>query len=387
MADKLPQVEDLIDPKQPPLIYDIHSPWEEVIEKPPIWLSNKFPPLPKEKKYKFLGYNLISPIAISAADASGKLWTDFYLKMGFGLVIQKTRRAIPRKSNQAPNITIIKSDKQLTRENLSEPLVGTMDTSEFSKYKSVTNSFGNPSSDILTWSNELKEQVKGASDGQVLGCSVTATFPDGGPSCFRLLNDKSSSAAIVETALDLISAASAAAIAGAGVVEFNLACPNVLENTEEGEMFQNADLVKYLFHEYKRRFPMVPAGFKFGLYKDKEQMRQVFRASRENCDYVSGVNALAVPVLADDGSEILPGRRTSGVCGKILKDIALEEIGWADQIRKEDGLNYQILGGGGIIEVEDVDEFLAAGADIVQVATIALADPLFAYKYYLSKQL
>lgn len=379
----LPKPDQLIDPKQPPLIYDINSAWEEVIEKPPIWLSGKFPPYPREKKYKFLGYNLVSPIAISAGPASKKIWTDFYLKMGFGLVFEKTRRSTPRKSNQAPNISIVKSEIPLTRANLDKPLVGSMDTSVWEKYQSITNSFGNPSPEISVWARQLTEQVKSVVDGQVLGCSVTATFPAGGPSCFKVLHVQSPAAAIVETTMDLMTAASAAVIAGAGVIEFNLACPNVLENTEEGEMFQSDKLVAYLFAEFKRRFPMVLAGFKFGLYKDKEQMRKVFKAAGDNLDFVSGVNALAVPVLAEDGSEILPGRVKSGVCGKIMKDIALEEIQWADQIRKEEGLKYQILGGGGIIEVEDVDEFLDAGADMVQVATIALADPLFAYKYFL----
>ena len=61
-----------------------------------------------------------------------------------------------------------------------------------------------------------------------------------------------------------------------------------------------------------------------------------------------------------------------------MKEIALEEIKWADQIRKSEGLKYEILGGGGIIELKDVDEFLKAGADAVQVATIPLVNPLFA---------
>ena len=370
--------EDLVDPKQPTFIYDIHKPWEEVVQNEPIWLSGKFPEHPKEKKYKFLGFDLVSPIAISAGPASRKPWTDFYLKMGYGLVLEKTRRSTPRKSNQAPNISIVKAEGQLTRDNLGNPLKGSMNDEDFNKYKSITNSFGNPSPKIETWANELKEQVKSVGDGQIVGCSVTATFPESGPV---------SSDPIAETVLDLLVAASAAVIAGAKVIEFNLACPNVTENTEEGEMFMSEQLVKYLFEQFKRRFPEIKAGFKFGLYKDKEQMKQVFKAAGENLDYVSGVNAIAAPVLADDGSEILPGRKTSGVCGKVMKDIALEEIKWASEIRKEDGLKYEILGGGGIVEISDVDEFLNAGADMVQVATIALADPLFAYKYSLNAAL
>lgn len=384
--NNLPKIEELTDPNQPTFIYDINKPWEKVVASEPNWLSGKFPPLPKEKKYSFLGFDLISPIAIAAGPASRKTWTNFYLKMGYGLVLEKTRRSTPRKSNKAPNISIVKSETPLSRDNLTNSLTGTMDQSEWEKYKSITNSFGNPSPAIEVWANELKKQVKSAGNGQILGCSVTATFPEGGPSCFKILGGNNPQAAVVETTLDLITAASAAVTAGAKVIEFNLACPNVLENSEEGEMFQNEALVKYLFAEFKRRFPDTKAGFKFGLYKDKEQMKKVFASASKNLDYVSGVNALAVTVLAEDGSEILPGRNKSGVCGKIMKEIALEEIKWADEIRRGEGLRYEILGGGGIIEVKDVDEFLAAGADMVQVATIALVDPLFAYKYELSKK-
>jgi hypothetical protein len=49
-------------PKQPTFIYDITKSWEEVITKKPVWLSNKFPKLPTQKKYQFLGFDLISPI-------------------------------------------------------------------------------------------------------------------------------------------------------------------------------------------------------------------------------------------------------------------------------------------------------------------------------------
>ena len=64
---------------QPTFIYDIEKPWEEVVQNPPVWVSNKFPPLPK--LYSFLGQNIISPIVIAAGPASGKIWTDFYFKM------------------------------------------------------------------------------------------------------------------------------------------------------------------------------------------------------------------------------------------------------------------------------------------------------------------
>lgn len=370
---------------QPPLIYKIEKSWEEVISKPPVWLSNKFPPLPTETKYEFLGHKLISPIAIAAGPASGKIWTDFYFKMGYGMVIQKTRRTVPRKSNKEPNIAIVHKEKPVEEGGLNETLSASADPKDWEKFKSMTNSFGNPSSDISVWAKELPTQRKIMKPGQILGCSVTATTPGEDEGCIALLGDGATDAQIIETASDLLVGATAAVLGGADVIELNLACPNVTENPQEGEMFQNVKLVKYVLSEFKRRFPKVSVGIKFGVFDSKDQMKKVFYEAGENLNYVSGINALKMTVLASDGSEILPGRKSSGVCGIADQKIALQHIKWAAQIREEEGLKYEILGGGGIIEPSDVGRYLNGGADMVQVAAIALADPLLAYKYCYSK--
>lgn len=369
---KLPDPKSLTHPKQPLFVYDITKSWEEVVQEGPIWLSGKFPPAPIKKKYTFLGHKLISPIAISAGPASRKIWTDFYLKMGYGLVFEKTRRSVPRESNKVPNVAIIHADTQIKRGGLKKTLTATNNPLDFAKYKSITNSFGNPSPKLEVWANELRKQRKSASAGQILGCSVTATITK-------------PNTTTTEVVADLLKAATAAVKAGVRILEFNLACPNVTGNKEEGEMFQDEKLVSQTLAQFKRRFPKVKAGFKFGLYKNKAQMKKVFKAAGDNLDYVSGINAIAMTVLGKDGKEILPSRLTSGVCGKLIQDIALESIRWADAIRKEEGLNYEILGGGGIVEVSDVDRYLKAGADMIQIATIAMTDPLFAYKYRLHK--
>ncbi len=367
-------------PKQPEFIYDITLPWEEVISKKPIWKSGKFPPLPKQKKYTFLGKKLISPIVIAAGPASGKLWTDFYFKMGYGAIVQKTRRTTPRLANKNPNIAVVTSKEPLTRKSIAKGVSASLNEKDWNEFHSITNSFGNASKPLLDWAIELRSQTKGVGEGQMLGCSVTATFLEE-PNSKKYLKSSTPETLIVETALDLLMGASAAVTNGAEFIEFNLACPNVTENNAEGEMFQDPKLVAYTLAEFKRRFPDVPVGFKFGLYKTKEQMKKVFAAAGDNLDYVSGVNAIATKVHDGKGNDILPGRSVSGVCGSVMKEIALEEIQWAAEIRKEQGLKYEILGGGGIIEPKDVKQFLSAGADAVQVATIALANPLFAYEY------
>lgn len=377
---QLPTPDSLKHPKQPQFLYDLTTPWEDMVKQNPNWLGT-FPP--KQKLYKFLGYDLISPIAIAAGPASGKLWTDFYFKMGFGMVMQKTRRTTFRPSNLTPNVAIVHTKKPLTREDLNKPLVASADPNDFEEFQSITNSFGNPCSDLSDWAEELSRQSKSVPAGQLLGCSVTATALGESSNCNVYLGSNPTNALIVETASDLLIGATAAVLNGAKLIELNLACPNVTENAEEGEMFQNPQLVAYTLAEFKRRFPNVPIGFKFGIYKSKDQMKKVFTLAGENLDFVSGINAIPMTVLAKDGSEILPGRKTSGVAGLADQIIALEHIEWAAQIREEEALKYEIIGGGGIIKIADVDRYRNAGADIVQVATVAMTNPLFAYKYML----
>lgn len=375
--------ESLRHPQQPPLVWgDLNKPWEQVVKDGPVWMG-QFPPQPEkseyEGKYKFQGFELMSPISIAAGPASGKLWTDFYFKMTFGLVMEKTRRTVERESNAAPNIAIVKSEEPITRDTLGQTLIGSLDQNDWYRYMSMTNSFGNPSPNLITWPMELREQRKSVGEGQVLGCSVTATTPE--TNAAAILNDKSESALIVETVGDLLVAETAAITNGAQLVEHNLACPNVTEHPEEGEMFMNEPLVKYLFASHARLFPNTPAGMKVGVFKSYEQMVRILVAGGDNMRFISTINAIGTQVVGKDGKDILPGRRQTGVAGKVDQQIALEQVDWAAQIREREGLKFEIIGGGGINGPEDADRFLNTGATIVFSGSGVLANPLMAHEY------
>lgn len=384
-VDHLPSAQSPRHPDQPTLVYDIHNAWEQNVEDGPIWLGG-YPPFPTEIPYRFLGHDLISPITIAAGPASGKKWTDFYLAMGYGLVMEKTRRSVSRRSNPTPNVVMVTEEEEITRESLSRTLRGSMDEREFARFKSGTNSFGNPSPDMFTWANRLKLQREAVRGGQLLGCSVTATALDAGSACSIILGDSPETAVIVETAADMLIPATAAVVAGAQVPEFNLACPNVTDHPEEGEMFQSPQLVSYLFAEWHRRFPGILAGFKAGLYKDRDQMRRVLAAGGDNIGFISLINAVAMEVLDRDGNQIVGAGRKAGTFGPIIRRLALEEIEWAADIKIKEGLPYEIIGGGGITSVEDVDTYMNAGANVVFSGSYIFHRPELAYDYRLYKQ-
>lgn len=378
-------METLRHPDQATLIYDIFVSWEQNIADGPKWLGG-YPPVPTlEKRYPFLGHDLVSPITIAAGPASGEKWTDFYFRMGYGMVMEKTRRTVSRRSNPLPNVVIVTEEEEIIREALGKSLQGSMDDKEYIRFKSGTNSFGNPCDAMYDWAARLRLQKEAVNPGQLLGCSVTATLLDSGPACASVLGGVSDTAVIVETASDMLIAGTAAVVAGADLVEFNLACPNVTDHPEEGEMFQSPELVRYLFSEWHRRFPKIPAGMKGGLYADKDQMRRVFAEGGDSMGFVSLINAVSMEVLGKDGNQIVGAGRRAGTFGSIIRPLALEEIEWAAQIRVKEGLPYGIIGGGGITSVEDVDTYLSAGADVVFIAGYAFHRPEFAYDYRLYK--
>lgn len=357
---------------QPTLIYDIHKPWEEVVAHAPIWLGT-FPKKPTEKKYILFGEPAISEIIIAAGPASGQLWTDFFLEMGYGAVIEKTRRTVERKSNQLHNIAIVCDNEPLTPENLDIPRIATLNPADWEMYHNMTNSFGNPSSSIPIWTSEFRRQLQLVKDGQVLAISVTPT-----------VESAKESPKVLRTKIlgDVLIAVGAAVGAGARAVELNYACPNVLDNSVEGEMFQDAQLVGETFRAVRKYFPEVFIGMKVGLFKDALQRRFVLGAAGENIDFYSTINALSVPVLDYDGKPILTGRAQAGTCGDILRNLSLRQTQDIADDRLKMGLGFEIHAGGGITKPEHIEMFRSAGGDGFFSGSAVLANPLLNNDYF-----
>jgi dihydroorotate dehydrogenase (NAD+) catalytic subunit len=82
----------------------------------------------------------------------------------------------------------------------------------------------------------------------------------------------------------------------------------------------------------------------------------------------------------EKGEQALPGpnRLKSGVCGAGIKWAGVDMAKRLAAARTKLGLDYKIVGVGGVMSAADYHEYRAAGADLVQSATGAMWNPQLA---------
>ena len=92
---------------------------------------------------------------------------------------------------------------------------------------------------------------------------------------------------------------------------------------------------------------------------------------------ISVINTIPAPIVDEKGNQALPGkgRLTGGVCGASIKWAGLEMVSKLDQLRKNKGYKYEIVGVGGVMTPKDFHDYRTAGADLVQSCTGAMWNP------------
>lgn len=157
--------------------YDITKSWEKNYRDGPLF-DEPIPPFPKKRKWRFLDFNLISPLGIAAGPLPNYKWIGLYTKLGFGTLVHKTVRTIKHPSHPAPNVLIVDVKGKLDPSN-NDPLVGSTNSNVSLAKLSITNSFGNPSPSPSVWTKEVRREQKAMRPGQLLIVSVYGTQKEG----------------------------------------------------------------------------------------------------------------------------------------------------------------------------------------------------------------
>ena len=116
-------------------------------------------------------------------------------------------------------------------------------------------------------------------------------------------------------------------------------------------------------------------------------MERLAEIANKYAEGIAVINTIQTKIVDDKGGQALPGgpdRLRSGVAGAGIKWAGLEMTKKLKQIREKLGLNYKIIGVGGVMTPDDFFEYRAVGADFVMSVTGAMWDPYLAYRYYLS---
>ena len=154
--------------------------------------------------------------------------------------------------------------------------------------------------------------------------------------------------------------------AGVAALEVNLSCPNV----QGGRLLFSTDPA--MTTEAMRRVQEVATVPVYAKLSPNVTniAEMALAAEAGGADGISAINTLIG--MAIDWRQARPalGRKIGGLSGPAIRPVALRMV---YQIREVTDL--PILGIGGVTSAEDVLEFLAAGADAVQVGTANFEDP------------
>jgi dihydroorotate dehydrogenase (NAD+) catalytic subunit len=310
-------------------------------------------------RFEFLGQKLMYPLGIPAGPLLNGKFVDAALDKGFDVPVHKTVRSKTHPSNEWPNVLGADIAGDLTLEMAQKPIVV---RNEYKEPLSITNSFGNPSYEPSVWQADLRKSLAHAREGQLVMCSFEGTKREG------MTTD--------DYIADWANGMQMLKDAGVKVVEANFSCPN--EGAAQLLCF-DVPKVKTVATAIKNKIGDTKLVIKIAYFGDAE-LRELVKEVGNIVDGFSAINTIPAPVVTPDGQQALPGahRVKSGICGHAIKWAGLDMVKRLKVLRQELGMNYGIIGCGGVTVPKDFKEYRDAGADVVMSATGAMWNPYLA---------
>ncbi len=162
---------------------------------------------------------------------------------------------------------------------------------------------------------------------------------------------------------------------GVAAIELNISCPNVAHGVDFG--VDAATCVKLV--TAVRAATKTPILAK--LTPNVTRIADIALAAAEaGADAISLINTVLGMAIDWKKRRPLLGNVMGGLSGPAIKPIALRCVHQAYQVLKSKGLSTPLVGIGGIATVDDVMEFLVAGASAVQIGTANYYDPTVTMK-------
>lgn len=308
----------------------------------------------------FLGHKVFLPFGIPAGPLINGKYVKVALEKGFDLPVYKTVRTRKYPCAPWPNVLSVKVDGNLTPEKGAAGLVA---DHKYTAPIAITNSFGVPSFDPDFWQKDMKEAAAYAKEGQlVIGSFQGTTNAEGN---------------IKEYIADFVTAARLVKETGVKVMEVNLSCPN--EGTAHLLCF-DIERTKKIVTAIKEEIGDTPLIIKIAYFKEQEQLIKLIDAIGKVVQGISAINTIPSKIVDKNGNQALPGegRAISGVCGAPIKWAGLEMVERLKGVRDQNGLDFTIIGVGGVTTPEDYEDFVQTGADAVMSATGAMWNPFLA---------
>jgi dihydroorotate dehydrogenase len=227
-------------------------------------------------------------------------------------------------------------------------------------------SFGMPSQAPEVWREDLVQLRADLEPRQLLSVSVVGTMQPNW--------------SLGDLAQDYATCGLLAQGGGANLIEANFSCPNVA--TCDGQLYQqprDAAVVAQRMRSMLR--PDTPLLIKIGHLTDDDQIARLLEALAPAAQAVVAVNSIAARVRRAENDWLFDGQ-PRGVCGNAIRDAAVRQVGAMRRIVDRLQLPLSVIGVGGVESLADVQRYLDAGAEAVQLATAVMRRPAIAIEIH-----
>ncbi|MBK96840.1 MAG: hypothetical protein CMJ79_14170 [Planctomycetaceae bacterium] len=328
--------------------YDRLQSYQWNYDNPPEVAEVEIPKWPGDSS--FCGYRLKSPLGMPAGPLLNGQWCLYYASLGFDFVTYKTVRSGYRACYELPNLQPVRVGMLQGGES-DVPTQNEMTGS-------WAVSYGMPSTEPEIWQKDVMQTRDQLPADKILCVSVVGSVqPDW---------------TLQQLADDYALCARMAIESGADFVEANFSCPNV--STCDGQLYQIPEDCRLVVETIRTQISNSPLIGKIGRIADSDQMRSLLAAIHPFVDALAMTNSIATRVKNEDGEFLFDGQQR-GICGKATLNASVEQTRLAKQIIRDEGYELQLIGVGGASCLEDVEQYLDAGATAVHIATAAMENP------------
>jgi dihydroorotate dehydrogenase len=324
-------------------------------------------PVAGGRRWRVLGRDVGFPIGVPACVLNGgEEWVRHFAANGYSVLTYKTVRSRAHEPNAQPNwVFAARQTRPLPPGAAAEVTADPWDwVPPGSPGVSTVNSFGVPSPAPDEWMADLERSLAAVDDDQLLLVSV--------------MGEADAATGLVE---DFARTALLAQEAGATVVELNLSCPNTLDPSASGvrpPLCLDADATVAVVEGVRRALDDRTALVAKLSWLDEPRLAALVPRLAPLVDGVAGINTLQSRVRRSDGEPTFPGRELAGLSGAALRDCALDFTRRLVALREAGGRRFDVLAMGGVTDPASFEALFALGADAVQSASGAFADPFLA---------
>ncbi|MGY2085961.1 dihydroorotate oxidase [Blastococcus sp. SYSU DS0539] len=325
------------------------------------------------RRWPLLGRTVGFPIGVPACVLNGsEAWVRHNVANGWNVLTYKTVRGRAHPPNEQPNWTFAARETASLAPGAVPDVVS--DPWDWVPPGTTTvssvNSFGVPSPEPEEWMADLARAVAAVGDEQLLLVSVMGEDPEGTGRADALADDFARTARLAEEA-------------GAPVVELNLSCPNTLDRSAAGvkpplclDPHATVAVVESVRRALDDRTGLVA---KLS-WLDEPALAALVPRLAPLVDGIAGINTVQSRVRRSDGAATFPGRELAGLSGIAVREPALDFTRRLIALRSAGGVHFDVLAMGGVTDPASFAALFDLGADAVQSAAGAFADPFLAQR-------